>query len=101
VCVSQLRRAPAAAGDGAEIVTRGRGYELRLGDGGLDARRCERLIADGRLAPHRGTSGAQRGRYGVHCSFLACAAPFATEAGVSAGWSRALAWDEMRAPLGS
>jgi DNA-binding SARP family transcriptional activator len=48
VCVSQLRRALAAAGDGAAIVTRGRGYELRLGDGGLDARRFERLIAEGR-----------------------------------------------------
>ena len=48
LCVSQLRRALAAAGDGAQIVTRGRGYELRMGDGGLDARRFERLIADGR-----------------------------------------------------
>jgi WD40 repeat protein/DNA-binding SARP family transcriptional activator len=46
VCVSKLRRALAAVGDGAEIVTRGHGYELRLGDGGLDARRFERLIAD-------------------------------------------------------
>jgi WD40 repeat protein/DNA-binding SARP family transcriptional activator len=45
-CVSQLRQALAAAGDGAQIVTRGRGYELRLGDGGLDARRFERLIAE-------------------------------------------------------
>jgi WD40 repeat protein/DNA-binding SARP family transcriptional activator len=47
-CVSQLRRALARSGDGAQIVTRGRGYELRLGDGGLDARRFERLIGEGR-----------------------------------------------------
>ena len=47
--VSQLRKALAAGGDGdgAEIVTRGRGYELRLGDGELDARRFEKLVAAG------------------------------------------------------
>ena len=45
--VSQLRKALADDGDGAEIVTRGRGYELRLGDGELDARRFERLVAAG------------------------------------------------------
>ena len=45
VYVSQLRKALAASGDGAEIVTRGRGYELRLGSGDVDARRFERLIA--------------------------------------------------------
>src|SRR3954447_18689405 len=44
-CVSQLRKALVAGGDGAEIVTRGRGYELRLGDGELDARRFEELVA--------------------------------------------------------
>ena len=38
VYVSQLRKALAAGGDGAEIVTRGRGYELRLGSGAVDAR---------------------------------------------------------------
>jgi DNA-binding SARP family transcriptional activator/tetratricopeptide (TPR) repeat protein len=47
VYVSQLRRALAAAGDGAEIVTRGRGYELRLGSGEVDAHRFERLVARG------------------------------------------------------
>jgi DNA-binding SARP family transcriptional activator/tetratricopeptide (TPR) repeat protein len=45
IYVSQLRKALAAGGDGAEIVTRGRGYELRLGSGDVDARRFERLIA--------------------------------------------------------
>ncbi|MEP6954652.1 MAG: BTAD domain-containing putative transcriptional regulator [Solirubrobacteraceae bacterium] len=45
--VSQLRKALAGGGDGAEIVTRGRGYELRLGDGELDARRFEELVAAG------------------------------------------------------
>ena len=47
VYVSQLRKALAASGDGAEIVTRGRGYELRLGTGDVDARRFERLVAEG------------------------------------------------------
>jgi WD40 repeat protein/DNA-binding SARP family transcriptional activator len=46
-CVSQLRKSLAASGDGAEIVTRGRGYELRLGDGDVDARRFEELVASG------------------------------------------------------
>ena len=45
--VSQLRKTLAASGDGAEIVTRGRGYELRLGDGDVDARRFEELVASG------------------------------------------------------
>jgi DNA-binding SARP family transcriptional activator/WD40 repeat protein len=45
--VSQLRKALADGGNGAEIVTRGRGYELRLGDGELDARRFEQLVAAG------------------------------------------------------
>jgi WD40 repeat protein/DNA-binding SARP family transcriptional activator len=45
--VSQLRKAFADGGNGAEIVTRGRGYELRLGDGELDARRFEQLLAAG------------------------------------------------------
>ena len=47
VCVSRLRKALASSGNGAEIVTRGRGYELRLADGDLDARRFEALVADG------------------------------------------------------
>jgi WD40 repeat protein/DNA-binding SARP family transcriptional activator len=47
IYVSQLRKALAASGDGAEIVTRGRGYELRLGSGEVDARHFERLVAEG------------------------------------------------------
>jgi DNA-binding SARP family transcriptional activator len=47
VYVSQLRRALAAAGEGAAIVTRARGYELRLGGDGPDVRRFERLLAGG------------------------------------------------------
>jgi DNA-binding SARP family transcriptional activator len=46
--VSQLRKTLAAAGTDAEIVTRGRGYELRLGHGEVDSRRFERLVAEGR-----------------------------------------------------
>ena len=44
--VSQLRRL--LDGDGAEIVTRGRGYELRLADGAVDAVEFERLLEHGR-----------------------------------------------------
>src|SRR3954454_3500901 len=44
--VSQLRRL--TAGNGAEIVTRGRGYELRLTDGDVDAVRFERLLQEAR-----------------------------------------------------
>ena len=47
VYVSQLRKAMRTSGNGAEIVTRGHGYELRLGDGEVDAHRFERLVADG------------------------------------------------------
>ena len=46
--VSQLRKALAAAGDGKQIVTRGHGYELRLGPDELDLTRFERLVAGGR-----------------------------------------------------
>jgi DNA-binding SARP family transcriptional activator len=46
--VSRLRKA--LAGDGSEelVVTRDRGYELRLDPERLDARRFERLVAEGR-----------------------------------------------------
>ena len=47
VYVSQLRKALAASGDGAEIVTRGQGYELRVGAGAVDAERFERLLVQG------------------------------------------------------
>jgi DNA-binding SARP family transcriptional activator/ABC-type branched-subunit amino acid transport system ATPase component len=45
--VSQLRKALTAAGDGAAIVTRGHGYELRLAPEEVDAGRFERLVAEG------------------------------------------------------
>src|SRR3954468_4762582 len=44
--VSHLRRA--LAGSGAEIVRRGRGYELRLDGDGLDVARFERLVGQRR-----------------------------------------------------
>jgi WD40 repeat protein/DNA-binding SARP family transcriptional activator len=46
--VSQLRKAFSAAGDGGQILTRGHGYELRLGPDDLDVTRFERLMAGGR-----------------------------------------------------
>jgi DNA-binding SARP family transcriptional activator len=48
--VSQLRKALAAGDDGAQIVTRGHAYELRLGPDDVDARRFERLMARVRRA---------------------------------------------------
>ena len=48
VHVSQLRKALAAAGDGMQIVTRGHGYELRLGPDDLDVTRFERLVTGGK-----------------------------------------------------
>src|SRR6478672_2328609 len=42
VLVSQLRKQ--LAGSGAEIVTRGRGYELRVDPDAVDALRFERLL---------------------------------------------------------
>ena len=46
--VSQLRKALAAAGNGKQILTRGHGYELRLGPDELDVTRFQRLVASGR-----------------------------------------------------
>src|SRR4051812_11284522 len=45
--VSQLRKALTASGDGAAIVTRGHGYELRLAIDDVDVGRFERLVAEG------------------------------------------------------
>jgi WD40 repeat protein/DNA-binding SARP family transcriptional activator len=45
--VSRLRKMLAAGGNGAVIVTRGRGYELRAGAGAVDAVRFERLVSEG------------------------------------------------------
>jgi DNA-binding SARP family transcriptional activator len=47
VYVSRLRRALTANGDGADIVTRPHGYELRLAPDHVDACRFERLLAHG------------------------------------------------------
>ena len=47
VYVSQLGKALAASADGAQIVTRRHGYELRVGAGAVDAERFERLLAAG------------------------------------------------------
>ena len=44
--VSRLRRV--LDGGGARIVTRGRGYELQLADGEVDAVRAERLLEESR-----------------------------------------------------
>src|SRR5262245_63333583 len=43
--VSQLRKALAACGDGAAIVTRGHGYELHLAPEDIDAGSFEQLLA--------------------------------------------------------
>jgi WD40 repeat protein/DNA-binding SARP family transcriptional activator len=48
VYVSQLRKTLAECNGSAEIVTRGRGYSLRVPADAVDAERFERLIADGR-----------------------------------------------------
>ena len=44
--MSHLRRA--MDGNGARIVTRGRGYELQLAEGEVDALRFETLVDEGR-----------------------------------------------------
>ena len=50
VLVSQLRKQ--LAGSDAEIVTRGRGYELRLDPDAVDALRFERLLTSGENGSH-------------------------------------------------
>ncbi len=50
VLVSQLRKQ--LAGADAEIVTRGRGYELRMDPDGVDALRFERLLTSGENGAH-------------------------------------------------
>ena len=45
--VSHLRKALTEAGDGDHIVTRGRGYELRIPPDDVDVRRFERMLASG------------------------------------------------------
>ena len=60
VYVSQLRKALAAGGDGAEIVTRGRGYELRLGPDEVDARALRAAGRARRRRARRWRCGAAR-----------------------------------------
>ena len=50
VYVSRLRKALGAATDGPVVVTRSGAYSLQLADEQLDARRFERLVAEGRAA---------------------------------------------------
>ena len=50
VLVSQLRKH--LAGTDAEIITRGRGYELRIDPDAVDALRFERLLASGEDGSH-------------------------------------------------
>ena len=49
--VSQLRKALASDDGGASIVTHGRGYELRLPDGAVDALRFEHLVEEAAREP--------------------------------------------------
>src|SRR5688500_4804836 len=54
--VSQLRKLLAEEA-GAEIVTHGRGYELRLDHEAVDAARFERLVAEASRGDHNGGAG--------------------------------------------
>jgi DNA-binding SARP family transcriptional activator len=57
--VWRLRRALAESGAEAEILTRGRGYELRLPAGAVDALRFEHLVEEAaREPPSAGANGA-------------------------------------------
>ena len=61
--VSQLRKALGAAGSGARIVTHGRGYELQLPEGAVDATRFERLVEQAAREP--ATAAAANGAAGA------------------------------------
>src|SRR5918994_2541181 len=52
--VSQLRKALASDDSGARIITRGRGYELKLPDHAVDAARFEHLVERARAEAERG-----------------------------------------------
>jgi DNA-binding SARP family transcriptional activator/WD40 repeat protein len=52
--VSQLRKGLASDDSGARIVTRGRGYELKLPDDAVDAARFEHLVERARAEAERG-----------------------------------------------
>ena len=55
--VSRLRKAIDANGSGARIVTRGRGYELRVADDVVDATRFERLVEEAARGPASAAGG--------------------------------------------
>src|SRR3954454_9749672 len=57
IFVSQVRKALDAGGDAGRLVTRGRGYELRIDADDVDALRFERLLAA--QAPPRGLALVQ------------------------------------------
>ncbi len=60
--VWRLRKAIGANGSGARIVTRGRGYELRVAEDAVDAARFERLVEQGRREAEQGiVDGSVRG----------------------------------------
>ena len=52
--ISRLRKALAANGSGAEIVTRGRGYELQVPESAVDATRFEELVERARRDADQG-----------------------------------------------
>ena len=60
--VSRLRKALASDDSGAQIVTRGRGYELQLPEDAVDAARFERLVERARREAEQGIAdGAAQG----------------------------------------
>ena len=60
--VSQLRKAFASDDSGAQIVTHGRGYELKLPEDAVDAARFERLVERARRESEQGIAdGAAKG----------------------------------------
>ena len=55
--VSELRKALASDGGGASIVSRGRGYELRVAEEAVDALRFEDLVEEAARQPGAGANG--------------------------------------------
>src|SRR5262245_11834234 len=55
--VSELRKALASDGAGASIVTRGRGYELRVAEEAVDALRFEEMVEEAARQPSGGANG--------------------------------------------
>src|ERR687898_1009470 len=60
--IFRLRKALGAHGSGAQIVTRGRGYELQLPEDAVDAARFEHLVERARQEAEQGiVDGSARG----------------------------------------